>query len=122
MKATKHAPFPRRGVINKSVSVLGVSTGRVHDLVLASLSRSNDSNSFQIGPQIHMAFLCVQYTFLSVPMYIWRHGVLKTSGAALPLAFALAIAAGRRPRCSSRDTNGLGNTDESVTYHYPVWR
>jgi hypothetical protein len=26
MKATKHAPFPRRGVINKSVSVVGVST------------------------------------------------------------------------------------------------
>lgn len=35
MKATKHAPFQKRGVTNKSVSVLGVSTGRVHDLVLA---------------------------------------------------------------------------------------
>ena len=35
MKANKHAPFRKRGVTNKSVSVLGVSTGRVHDLVLA---------------------------------------------------------------------------------------
>ena len=35
MKVTKHAPFQKRGVTNKSVSVLGVSTGRVHDLVLA---------------------------------------------------------------------------------------
>ena len=35
MKATKHASFQKRGVTNKSVSVLGVSTGRVHDPVLA---------------------------------------------------------------------------------------
>ena len=29
MKATKHASFQKRGVTNKSVSVLGVSTGRM---------------------------------------------------------------------------------------------
>lgn len=33
MKVTKHAPFQKRGVTNKSVSVPGGSTGRVHDLV-----------------------------------------------------------------------------------------
>jgi hypothetical protein len=39
MKATKHAPFQKRGVTNKSVSVLGVSTGRVHDLRLTVVQR-----------------------------------------------------------------------------------
>jgi hypothetical protein len=39
MKATKHAPFQKRGVTNKSVSVLGVSTGRVHDLGLTVVQR-----------------------------------------------------------------------------------
>ena len=39
MKATKHAPFQKRGVTNKPVSVLGVSTGRVHDLRLTVVQR-----------------------------------------------------------------------------------
>jgi len=42
-----------RGVINKSVSVLGVSTGRIHDLVLAmGLSGINKSQVSKLCKEV----------------------------------------------------------------------
>jgi hypothetical protein len=85
-----------------------------------TVGHGTDATSFRSGSQIRIAFLGVQDALLSVPLHIWRDHVLQPFGAALLLAFGLAITTGPALALQTVVTQVDKNTDGSVTYHFAV--